>query len=514
MNPQLGAAVREKTAAKVIAGAANYLLHDAGEQILFVGKTNQVRPTVDHVVLTDMRLVGVLASQPARGPKVQAWWPEVRSYAVSDKWSSMNRLTLITHEGKEIHFGTLREADLPLIRTHIERLMSPMHADWVLRRLTELETARLAEQEHRAREWRRYQETSSPSPPPDPLSSPAPPPVQDIAVVPPSTSATMGHAPLPVQTPPRSADPDDELTDFTEALLDSVAENGARDIGPSSTAEAFDDSDDVDRSDGDAPLAVPPISERSFLAELTESRRKPRKWPYLLLLCEIAGIAMRGNGWIVMTAGLLVALMMAAVENQLARPRFHYGLPGEEESPFNDLVTVFIDAMDAQAAWLITGRQAVISPHERKANAGAGVKTTRLPASISFSRFRGIDTDVSAPTLIAGPWVVHFYPDRILLGRNGRFTEHRYEELHVEADVTRFVEESALPSDAVVVDYTWKYVNARGGPDRRYKDNRRLPIALYGELTLEIGDTRLVWMISVADLPGRLCTVLQGVGAR
>ena len=34
-----------------------------------------------------------------------------------------------------------------------------------------------------------------------------------------------------------------------------------------------------------------------------------------------------------------------------------------------------------------------------------------------------------------------------------------------------------------MVDRTWRYVNKRGGPDRRFKDNRELPIALYEEIT-------------------------------
>jgi hypothetical protein len=33
------------------------------------------------------------------------------------------------------------------------------------------------------------------------------------------------------------------------------------------------------------------------------------------------------------------------------------------------------------------------------------------------------------------------------------------------------------------VDKTWRYVNKNGGPDRRFKDNRELPIALYEEVT-------------------------------
>ncbi len=41
-----------------------------------------------------------------------------------------------------------------------------------------------------------------------------------------------------------------------------------------------------------------------------------------------------------------------------------------------------------------------------------------------------------------------------------------------------------MPGDAKVVDRTWRFVNKTGGPDKRFKDNRELPIALYEEIEL------------------------------
>jgi hypothetical protein len=39
-----------------------------------------------------------------------------------------------------------------------------------------------------------------------------------------------------------------------------------------------------------------------------------------------------------------------------------------------------------------------------------------------------------------------------------------------------------VPPDAIVVGQTWKYVNKKGGPDRRFKDNQQLPICLFDEI--------------------------------
>lgn len=66
---------------------------------------------------------------------------------------------------------------------------------------------------------------------------------------------------------------------------------------------------------------------------------------------------------------------------------------------------------------------------------------------------------------------------------------------------TRFIEEEAVPKDAEVVGRTWKYVNKSGGPDRRFKNNRELPICLYGEIELRSeSGLNTVLMFSNADL--------------
>ncbi|PYO44381.1 MAG: hypothetical protein DMD33_03095, partial [Gemmatimonadetes bacterium] len=49
---------------------------------------------------------------------------------------------------------------------------------------------------------------------------------------------------------------------------------------------------------------------------------------------------------------------------------------------------------------------------------------------------------------------------------------------------TRFNEEQYVPSDTQVIGRTWRYVNKSGGPDRRFKNNREIPVCAYSELLL------------------------------
>ena len=45
---------------------------------------------------------------------------------------------------------------------------------------------------------------------------------------------------------------------------------------------------------------------------------------------------------------------------------------------------------------------------------------------------------------------------------------------------TQFVETDSVPKDAKVVRQTWLKVNKNGTPDKRFKNNRQVPVCEYG----------------------------------
>jgi hypothetical protein len=55
-------------------------------------------------------------------------------------------------------------------------------------------------------------------------------------------------------------------------------------------------------------------------------------------------------------------------------------------------------------------------------------------------------------------------------------------DLKLSFNRTSFLEEEQIPSDTNVVGETWAKVNKNGTPDRRFKDNYKIPIVDYGEL--------------------------------
>jgi len=88
------------------------------------------------------------------------------------------------------------------------------------------------------------------------------------------------------------------------------------------------------------------------------------------------------------------------------------------------------------------------------------------------------------PGVDSGRQQLFFFPDRILVRQDGQYDVIPYSELRVTRGSSEFREDDRVPSDAKVIGQTWEYVNESGGPDQRFKNNRQIPIALYGQLHL------------------------------
>lgn len=67
----------------------------------------------------------------------------------------------------------------------------------------------------------------------------------------------------------------------------------------------------------------------------------------------------------------------------------------------------------------------------------------------------------------------------------------------------------------MLIGSTWQYVNKSGGPDRRFKNNRQLPIVEYGRLTLGDGQhLDQVWEASNVAALQMLFGALNKAGVR
>lgn len=79
-------------------------------------------------------------------------------------------------------------------------------------------------------------------------------------------------------------------------------------------------------------------------------------------------------------------------------------------------------------------------------------------------------------------------PDRIIILNGFKVFGCEYNNLEFNVFDSNYVESGIVPRDAKVIGYTWKYVNKKGGPDKRFKNNRKLPVCDYGGLKVNSAD--------------------------
>lgn len=158
-----------------------------------------------------------------------------------------------------------------------------------------------------------------------------------------------------------------------------------------------------------------------------------------------------------------------------------YELEGEAEQHFQSLHRAFELLRSSGSLWHVEARGQV---RDRKRNAGADVVERRKRFRPSTQPPPFVKTNIEVPAIPLGGQTLYLFPDRILVFAAGGVGTVSYADLQIDRCATRFIEEGLVPADAKVVDRTWRYVNKKGGPDKRFKDNREIPVVLYEELHL------------------------------
>jgi len=81
---------------------------------------------------------------------------------------------------------------------------------------------------------------------------------------------------------------------------------------------------------------------------------------------------------------------------------------------------------------------------------------------------------------------IYIYPNFVILySTETNFAIIGFDELNLNHNHIRFVENGIVPRDSKVIDKTWLRVNVNGSPDKRFKENYQIPIVKYGEISLK-----------------------------
>lgn len=159
-----------------------------------------------------------------------------------------------------------------------------------------------------------------------------------------------------------------------------------------------------------------------------------------------------------------------------------YELEPEIESLYQQLHDAFDAIANISKVWHVEAEGAV---HDKKRHAGASSLIKRNEIKLAKNNPPFVKTNISTPCIPVGKQVMYFFPDKILVFEGNEVGAVSYNNLKLLIEKTKFIEDGSVPSDTKIVDKTWQYVNKSGGPDKRFNNNKEMPIVLYEDIAFQ-----------------------------
>jgi hypothetical protein len=281
--------------------------------------------------------------------------------------------------------------------------------------------------------------------------------------------STRSARPQPEQTPPADRTRSSRLAEQGRVVMIDVSSGDVHAMRDSSVADLIDD---LNAKQARVPLG--PVLGLSAIG--------------VGLLAVLAGTTPGSVGSGVGVFALLGAIPAWAIgawlDQSLRRTVLFYNLDAQAVAKFQRATTEFDALAGCNGKWHIQSGGVVRDLATWKRNAGAGHILDRKPARLTYSLPTVLRSNVTPPALGMGRCTFYFFPEVVIVQDGRKFGAVGYGDLEIRWQQSRFIEEIHPPNDAQVVDHTWKHPNKSGGPDRRFKDNRRLPVCLYDDMHL------------------------------
>ncbi len=240
------------------------------------------------------------------------------------------------------------------------------------------------------------------------------------------------------------------------------------------------------------------IDHAAILERINNNEARARWLPWIgYCLCALLLFTLQGLGLLV---GVVIVALCYVIRNYLrsrSPAQLNYDLDDEDRRKYEGLRGALDALARCQRLWQVN---AFRDTNDWKRNAGANQLINRSPASVASGCARSFVANVDVFHLQVKGEILYFLPDMLLIRQKGRFGSVSYSNLESASSAVNFREEQDVPSDAQVVSTTWRFVNKSGGPDRRFNNNRQIPVAKYGEIALRSNSgLRLALMTSSAQ---------------
>ena len=220
-------------------------------------------------------------------------------------------------------------------------------------------------------------------------------------------------------------------------------------------------------------------SASEFVGQLQAAARRRSVWPWAAALAVLVSAPL-----LMLPMLILGPLVYWLFQRDRAAQRIvaFYDFESQLAGSFSRLIDAAEEVRRSHRNWAIIGSGAVVTTTQHKMNSGVSAVVKRKPATVNTDGPRELVTNIAVPSFQCGAHTLYLLPDRVLVKHRRSFADLSYGELFTTAADQRFHERASVPKDSQQVGTTWQYVNVKGGPDRRFKNNPRLRIMLYGSI--------------------------------
>ncbi len=236
---------------------------------------------------------------------------------------------------------------------------------------------------------------------------------------------------------------------------------------------------------GTTVFAMESTGSGDLVEQLNTAARRLRFGWWLAALALVLGLLVGMPQGVVLWVVLAPVCVWLILRDQACRSVvLFYDVEDEPARWFTSVAEQWPWLSGSQKVWREVQSGVVATTYQFKTNSGASSVVSRQRATADMKGPKELATNIYVPTISAGSVALFFLPDRVLVRDGKKYSDISYGRLRVNAGQTQFIESSTPPSDGVQIGRTWRYVNVKGGPDRRFKDNPVLPIMLYSTLDL------------------------------
>lgn len=258
-------------------------------------------------------------------------------------------------------------------------------------------------------------------------------------------------------------------------------------------------------------------SAQDILNTLNEARQRWRLWPLLLLVsvCTVfAAAQVPMPPWEI----ALIAVMMATStwivyirDCTRTTAVLLYDLDDQLLGAYTSLNTAFDNASSSNRIWHVQTQARVL---DRKYHSGASTMVNTDDTRLQKAQPPRVKINIQPPKIQLGASTLYLLPDQVLFLDAEGFGSISYRSLGCQLQYGSFVIHGVAPPDAQIIEYTWRYVNKNGGPDRRFANNPQFPVIRVADVHL-ITDTGFAGVLKFSNIAAAqaLCTGLQSFTA-